>query len=227
MKTKIPNKTSNYFEEIGNKVKSLDEKNLYYLFGGVLVLIFVLDYLVLMRPQLNSLYKLGPNIKALSEDISRNIDDAWNIEEYAKDIKRLSKEFEQVSSRIKSKEEVSIVLEQVSMIADKNHILIDQITPVFQNQSKVLENKGMVYYRLPIDIDARAAYHDIGRFINQLESGDLFFKIAEFSIAYLEDSKLNKIKLTVEVIIFDKLKKETEKDKAKDKEKNKNKDKEK
>lgn len=207
MKTKISNKSSKYFEQIGNKIKNLDEKNLYYLFGGVLVLIFVLDYLVLMRPQLNSLYKLGPNIKALSDDINKNIDDAWNIEEYAKDIKRLSKEFEQVSSRVKSKEEVSIILEQISMIADKNHILIDQITPIFQNQIKVLENKGMIYFKLPIDIDARAAYHDFGRFINQLENGDLFFRIPEFSIAYLEDSKLNKIKLTVDVIIFDKLKK--------------------
>ncbi len=211
MSVKLPDNLSKSIEQIGNKIKNLDEKNLYYLFGGILVLIFVLDYLVLMRPQLNSLYKLGPNIATLSDDIARTKNDTGKVEEYKKEIDRLAEELENAKARVRSKEEVSIILEQLSVLADKNGIKIDQFAPVFQDQTKVLDNKDVVYYTLPIDIEARATYHDFGRFINDLENANLFFKVSDFSIAHTEESKYNVVKVTVLTIIFEKNKKEDKK----------------
>jgi Tfp pilus assembly protein PilO len=207
MSAKIPENLSKPFEQIGNKLKNLDEKNLYYLFGGILVLIFVIDYLVLMSPQLNSLYKLGPNIATLNDNITKAKNDASQVEHYKKEIDRLTEEIEILRGEVRSKEEVSIILEQVSLIADKNKIKIDQIAPVFQDQTKILDSKDAVYYTLPIDIDARASYHDLGRFINELENANLYFKISAFSIAHTEESKYNVVKLTILAIIFEKPKK--------------------
>lgn len=214
MSAKLPESLSKNFEPLITKLKNLDEKNLYILFFAVLLLIFVLDFYVLMQPQLNALYKLTPNIKSREEDIAKTKDDISRLNQYKSEIERLSEEVEKVGSSVKSKEEVSIILEQLSSMADKNNVKIDQITPDFQEQSKILENKDYVYYKLPISIDARGGYHHFARFVNQLETSDIYLKISAFSIAYLPESKQNTIKLTVESIIYERIKKKDD-DKAK------------
>ena len=64
----LQNKISSYIE-------SVDEKVIYYILGGILFSVFLLDYFVLMRPQIASLSKISPEIRLLSDDINKAKDD--------------------------------------------------------------------------------------------------------------------------------------------------------
>jgi Tfp pilus assembly protein PilO len=218
----LPPQISKQVELLTTKFRSLDEKNLYYVFIIALIIIFALDYFILMRPQLNSLLKIGGNVATMTDDLKQAKDNISKLESYKQDVERLKTEYDIEQTKIRSKEEVSFIMEKISVLADKNHIKIDQILPRMEGQKEILDNKKLTYFSLPIEIEARASYHNFGEFINDLERADVYFKISDFSMAYVEGTKENTNKLTVQAIVYDQSKPE-DKDKDKDKKKNKNK----
>jgi Tfp pilus assembly protein PilO len=181
-----------------------------------LIVIFALDYFILMRPQLNSLLKIRGNVATMKDDLKEAKENISKLEDYKKDVERLKTEYDIEQTKIRSKEEVSFIMEKISVLADENHIKIDQILPRMEDQKKILDNKKLAYFSLPIEIEARAGYHNFGEFINDLERADVYFKISDFSMAYVEGTKENTNRLTVQAIVYDESKPE-EKDKDKDK----------
>ena len=198
-------------EELKAKLKNLDEKSLYGIFAAVLIVIFVSDFFLIMNRQINSIIKITPQIKTLTDDLAKAKDDIGKIDQYKKDVERLKAESEKALKRVKSKEELPVILEEISVIADRNKVKVDQIMPAVQDQQKITENKGSAYYRLPIEIEMRSSYHNFGRFINQLENAEVFLKVASFSMTHLESSTDNTVKLTVDAVVFEPVKVEEKK----------------
>ena len=64
MNIKIPEQISSVFSKV-------EGKNRYYVFVGILFVVFLLDYFLLMSPQLSSLKKINPEIRTLSENIKK------------------------------------------------------------------------------------------------------------------------------------------------------------
>ncbi|MCA9406954.1 MAG: hypothetical protein KC684_10475, partial [Candidatus Omnitrophica bacterium] len=56
-------------EKIREFLEKVDQKQLYYIFGGIVLFVFLLDYFLLMRPQINSLNKINPEIIKLRKQI--------------------------------------------------------------------------------------------------------------------------------------------------------------
>ncbi len=184
-------------------ISKIDEKNRHYLLIGALLFIFLLDYFILMRPQLVTLTKINPEIKLLSQDIEKAREDIGKLGFYQAEVKRLESQLAQTSQKIKSREEVSIILEQVSRLANQNNIRIDQIMPFIEEQKVLLEDKKRTYYALPILVQAKAGYHDFGRFLNQLEKDELFLYVTSFSITPGEDVRAHALKINLQAIVFE------------------------
>ena len=127
--------------KISELISKIDEKNRHYFLIGALLFIFLLDYFILMRPQLVTLTKINPEIKLLSQDIEKAREDIGKLDFYQTEVKRLESQLAQTSQKIKSKEEVSIILEQISRLANQNNIRIDQIMPFIEEQKVLFENK--------------------------------------------------------------------------------------
>jgi Tfp pilus assembly protein PilO len=194
-----------YSKAVSTLISNIDEKYRYYIGGGVLLFLFLLDYFIIMGPQLNNLTKMTPQFKLMEEDIQKAETDIQNKENYQKQVKDLSAKITEEDVKIRSKEEVPLTLEYISRLADENNIRIDQIKPNTAGQNKLLENKGRRYFAVPIVLEAKGGYHDVGKFLNQIESGDVFFNIKDFSMTSLGESKYHKIKLTLEAITYEKL----------------------
>ncbi|MDO8581114.1 MAG: type 4a pilus biogenesis protein PilO [Candidatus Omnitrophota bacterium] len=194
-----------YSKAVSTLISNIDEKYRYYIGGGVLLFLFLLDYFIIMGPQLNNLTKMTPQCKLMEEDIQKAETDIQNKENYQKQVKDLSAKITEEDVKIRSKEEVPLTLEYISRLADENNIRIDQIKPNTAGQNKLLENKGRRYFAVPIVLEAKGGYHDVGKFLNQIESGDVFFNIKDFSMTSLGESKYHKIKLTLEAITYEKL----------------------
>lgn len=192
-------------EKISDAVENMDDKTIYYILGGILLVIFLLDYFVLMRPQLATLTKITPEIKILSEDISKAKTDMQRLPQYKKQVAELEQKILAENLKMEAKEEVPLILEHLSEIALANDIKISQIMPNEIDSEIILENNERVYFALPIEIEARAGYHNFGKFINEIEKGEVALRVKTLSVASTNDKRQHSIKLTLESIVYEEL----------------------
>ncbi len=192
-------------EKISSTVEKLDDKTIYYILGGILLVVFLLDYFVLMRPQLATLTKINPEIKKLSDDISRAKTDIQRLPQYKKQMAGLEAKIADENGKMELREEVPLILEHLSQIALKHDVKINQIMPNNIDSEIILENEDRVYYSMPIEIEARAGYHNFGKFIDAVEKGGIFLKVKTMMVASSGDKREHVIKLTLESIVYEEL----------------------
>lgn len=192
----LTNKISEFLEKLDNKQR-------YYIFGGILLGVFLLDYLVLMRPQLSALSKITPEIKLSSDELKNARENIQKIDYFKGQVADYEAKIEEANKTIKNKSELPLILEKVSLIADSNSIKIDQIMPSSTEQTEILKVKGRTYFALPVKIQARSTYHDFGRFLNALEYGDVSLDVNAFAVTGTADPQSHSIDLTLDVIVYE------------------------
>ncbi len=196
---------SNVKESLGSKLEHMDAKVFYIILAVGLLVLFLLDYFVLMAPQLKTLSKINPEIKILREDISRARDNIQRLGNYESQVRKYEADIAVENKKVELRDEVPLILEHISRIAGENKVTINQIMPNVIDSEIVLENDERVYYDLPIDIEARAAYHDLGRFVNAIEQGSIFLKVGELTIAGVEGRKDLSIRITFDALVYDEI----------------------
>lgn len=185
------------------KIEHIDQKGWSYIFAGALFLFFTLDYFLLMKPQLGTLMKINPEIKLLSDQMNRAKNDIQRLSFFREEIKRLNKDIGVLQQKVKTKDSVSQILKNISLIAESNGVKINQIMPVLQDQELLLESGENKYYFIPIQIEAKSGYHNFGRFINQLENQEPYLTLGIFSVTGDNEVKEYKIKLLLKAVVFD------------------------
>jgi len=182
----------------------MDEKKIYGVFAVILLLFFLLDYFVIMHPQLNALSTINAEIEVERQGIDKINKNIKNLAEYQKKVTGLQSDLKEMNSLVKSIDEIPLILEQISNIADKNGIKLDQINPNSQEKALILENNNISYFAFPILIEGRAKYHDFGKFLNGLENSNVCLKIVYLSISSVERSSYHTVALTIDAIVFKK-----------------------
>lgn len=182
----------------------INEKNRNYILGGLLVVIFLIYYFIIMRPQLTTLRKLSPEISVLSQDLKKAKEDIQKLNEYQMQVDKLKTKTSGLSERIKTKEEVPVILERISYLANKYHIRVDRVVPMFETQELVMKGKEGKYFSLPIMIEASSGYHDFGRFLTDVENNNISLTVDKFSIlANTQDTLKHTVKLTLYAVVLD------------------------
>jgi type IV pilus assembly protein PilO len=196
MNLKVPEQISSVFSKV-------DGKNRYFVFVGILLAVFLLDYFLLMRPQLSALRKISPEIKSVSDNIKKAKEDIKKLKTYRADLQDVSEKFATANLKVKSRNEVSFVLEYIAQIASETGVKIDQIMPDTLSQELLTENNQRKYYDLPIYMEARSSYHDFGNFLSKIEQNDISLRIGTFSVVVTNDTRHHAIKLTFKATIFE------------------------
>ncbi|VAX37705.1 hypothetical protein MNBD_UNCLBAC01-159 [hydrothermal vent metagenome] len=196
-------KMKNILDKIFTFWNGLNEKQRYGVFVGILVFFLLLNYFFLMNPQLKSLGKMNVEIKELTQKLERTTANTQRIVQYRTQVAKFRKEIQDLNDKIKAKTEMPLILERISRIANQNGVKIDQIMPDTGEQEVLLKEETKHYFVLPVFINARSSYHDLGRFINRLESDKIFLNVKSFTIEAQNDSKNHDIRLTLEVIAFE------------------------
>ncbi len=205
---KIPEKLQPTIDNFTEKFTNLDEQKKMYVFLGILLLVFVLDYFIIMRTQIKTLSKISPEIEVLSKDLKKTKNDLLRLNQYRKDVRKSSDEVEDLNERIRSREEVPLILEHISRIANDNGVVINQIIPDTKDQELLLENEEREYYALPINLEAKGAYHNVGRFLNSIENNEAYINVGKFSITSKIGKKKHAVQLTFKAIVFENVEKE-------------------
>ena len=187
-------------------VQQFVEQHIYYIFGVALVSFFLLDYFFFMKPrQIDTLAALTPQIQLMSQDIIDTKNNIQQSDSFQIQIKRLKEQLQKLGYKIPIKEEVSQVLDGISRLANQNKIRIDQMIPGKGVQEILQKDSEGKYYVFPISVEASGGYHDIGRFIDQIEKDEIFKSVANLTMeASAKDPMHQTARLTITTIILEK-----------------------
>ena len=164
-------------------IKKIDLKNKKILMLIVLasVVILYLDYSFVLRLQLQGLKKINLSIRNKNKDIGifrKELAEVGNLK-----ARRLSQGKEPV--RIKefiTEERIPFLLKEISDIANKNQVRINQIKPSKGAPQDAKQAKKEKFFMLLIALDLTADYHELGRFLNDLEENATYFSVEEIKI---------------------------------------------
>ena len=194
----------NILNNLFETTSKMSEKNRYLVLGGFLVVLFLVDYFLIMKTQLDALNVLNPKVTILDQDLKQARSNIAMKYYYESEIQRLGEEARKTDYEILPVED-PIILEGISRLASDNRIKIDQMVPYKSSQELLLTNKEGKFYSFPVLVEARGAYHDIGRFVDQLEKDKVFRSVSSFVIsASPNDSSHHSVRLTIKTIVLEK-----------------------
>jgi len=190
--------------EILKAVKSVNEKNPYYLVIGVLVAVLLLDYFLIMQFQLDALRTLGPRILQIKSDVTLYEQNKGRVEKYKETIADLDRKMDSLRNRIKTTEDISAVLEGISRMANENKVFVEQVLPEIDLDDPVLKNDQGRYFLLPIRVAARGGYHQFGHFLNDLEERGTLMQMHHLRMtADPQQSRQHLINMILEAVVFE------------------------
>lgn len=177
--------------------RSAREKKMLLVMG--LGLVLALDYLILILPIqtmfADTLPKLGPvksELRTLKEDKKNKdlIESNW-VSTKAR--------LQEAEKSFISADEVSMLLENFSNLAGLSGVKIVSLKPIEMTGSQLA--KSGLYVPIPIKASALAGTHELGKFLNRLETNRTFFRITNLHI--LEnpaDSRRHLVEIEVEAL---------------------------
>lgn len=161
--------------------------------------------LALLFPQFKNLARLSKEVaekKQVLKEVDLGIKKLANLEA---ELNSLRITYENFISRLPPEKEFPVFLEIISEIAKRNNIKIIAMEP-----EKPMENNKLFYVQSPVSIDATCGYHDLGRFINDIEFSPKFMKIEELKLeSSNEDNTPHHVLLTLNAFCFKEVEKKT------------------
>lgn len=147
------------------------------------VIIFVMYIYFIFMPQVaRDIDLIGKTIR-----MKGDLKEARSLISEKETLKKKAAEFNEkieiYEKKLPVEQEIPNLLENLSKMAINANITIIGITPAVLPDLKAQKGKkGQIYQETPILITAKSGYHELGRFLNNLENGDRFMKVADISI---------------------------------------------
>lgn len=186
------------------EIPEMTNKTKYYLFAVIIVAVLLLDYTLFMRFRIKALSLLTPEISRLSEDLKQVKYNFEHQPEYQKEVSGLREKLAKVETSILAREEIPTLLKSISRLAISSNVQIDQIMPLKDSQSLVLENEDAKFYALPIYVKGQGGYHAIGKFFNRIENNQVFMNIEDFDVSQnSQNFREHVIKIAITIFVME------------------------
>jgi len=175
------------------------------IFISVLILIVLIDFIFFMRPQLNILKSINPQLTNVIRDVKSAKFDIKQKSNFKKRYEMAQAKITRLDKQIPRDEEISLILDEISVISKESRVKITQLKPLKENSEIALEADTGVYYKLPIYIDAFCGYHQFGMFLNKIEYSDIFMKATEIEMVQNKvDSRNHQVRLVIDAFVIKK-----------------------
>jgi len=191
-------------KEILKFVAKINERNPYYLMIGVLALVLILDYFLIMQFQLGAIRRLGPRVSEIRDDFKEFETNRDRVDNYRADIQDLNRSLKELDQQIKTTDQIPLVLETFSRIANRNKVFVEQLLPDSTLGTPALKNAEGKYYFLPMVVAAKSSYHNLGRFLNELEQEGALMQVDGITISgNAGNPRQHQVKLSVKVVVLE------------------------
>jgi len=142
-----------------------------------------LDTLFIMKPQLSFSAKLSSQIIKYKSDAARFKKDILDMRKIKNNPAQMNVKANGIR-KIITESEVEDLLQDISDLANKLNVKILQMRPLKDDTAQIEKVPGLERFTpLTITLDTVCDYHQLGKFINSLETGDTYIKISEIKIS--------------------------------------------
>ena len=195
------NKITNIFKNIPELEMDDAKKKVLLVYIAVLIVIFAVYALFFLSPSLKKLFELIPKVRILNSEIKAVNDDS-RFESKLKDkLDALNIIMGQYENKLSREKELPKLLENLSNIANSSRVKIVGITPLESSLS--VEDSKNIYQEVPIAVTAQSSYHDLGIFIDKLETDERHMRVSNIKIrAGKTNPKRHDIEFTVYAYTF-------------------------
>ena len=142
------------------------------------VIILLLFHFIFLKPRIYHLRQLNLRLIMLTRNVQNTAKDAANIDNLRRRLEDLKAKANFYEQKLPREKDIPSLLESLSKVAKDSQVKIVEIQP----RDKDIREVGGMYLEVPIAIKASCGYHQLGRFINELESGPRFIRISDIEI---------------------------------------------
>jgi len=159
--------------------------------AGTGLLVIVLYFFLLLKPQWNSFKKHRAEVLKLKQDVvdaGRLIN---NIEDIKSERDELSEKNSRIEKKIPEEKEVTVQREYISSVAGESNVeIISLVKPVNASEPDVVPQANEKKQVNPFSealvlVRSKGSYHQLGMFVNRIENSEIMrvkeFKIESFS----------------------------------------------
>lgn len=182
--------------------RNMDNKKLLLIATASVIAIY-LDFMLIIKPQVRS-------ITGTMQKKAQKQQDLKNLMKYSNNLKELedkqSAEKQKLllkAKKIIPEEQLPLLLQNLSETANKNDVRVLQIKPFKESPGKSDKGSAVIgAIPLLIKLDLVCGYHNLGRFINNLENAQIFIAVQEMKItAQQTDYFRQKVNLTLRTYV--------------------------
>lgn len=161
----------------------LDSKKI-FLIVVVCMTFLRLDFVLLMKGQLNKVKELSKETTKLKKDLDKLQGNLSKTKDFKNKQIEVEKNIHEKSKIIIAQSQLVELLKDISAIANQNNIQIIQIRPVRGMQIKPGTGSDGASSFLPVSItlDLLCDYHNFGKFLNDLEKSRVFTAVISLNI---------------------------------------------
>jgi len=160
------------------------------------VLIVYVDTSYILKAQMAGLKSLTPKITRLEKDLRNLNRDLGNMRTAKSNPVLEASKAAKKPATIISESQVSGLMQDISNAANKFDVQIIQIRPLRETGKSVIP--GDKFTPILINLDLICDYHNLGKFINNLENSAVFMGVAELKIsARVPDYLKQKVSLVI------------------------------
>jgi type IV pilus assembly protein PilO len=167
--------------DIKSLVESLkkDRKKMLIACGAVACAALAAYFTLLLRPQAASLFTTMAKVGRMKADLKKAESDVAGIDKLKASIQSYSEKMESYGALLPTEGQMPALLESLSEMARGSGMKISGLAPV---QEPAAAPGSRTYRPIPITINARAGFHELGKFLASVESSGRFMKISDISI---------------------------------------------
>ena len=158
-----------------------DRKTQIMVLTGLLSVLAAIVYVsFILAPQIERVFGAVGQVQKVGSDLKEAQDNIANIPRYKNNLATYEEKVDNYEKMLPAQQEIPTLLESLSAIAKDSGVKIVGIMPVVTKDGKV--KKGQIYKEIPILISAKSGYHELGKFLSNMESADRFMKISDIQI---------------------------------------------
>ena len=156
-------------------------------YGIITLFLLIANYVLFLKPTMASLAKSTPKLKQMQRKLAVDQNAVACIPRYKAQIEEMRGKLSRYKKKLSTKREISSLLKRLSEIAKDSGVKILSVKPYPAVAGAQQNMVSSAYQKYPISIEAVCGYHQLGVFLNELESADTFMRVSDIKIT--ADSK--------------------------------------
>ncbi len=165
-----------------------DEKQKILVLAVIGLIVLIVYFQFLLKPQITSLVSVSSQVTQTFKKLNQAKKDIANVSKFKEKIEKLKEEISFYEKNMPTQKEIPALLGELSKFAKETNVKILAILPLEKTEEAKEKERAEKasgkepYFEVPISIEARAKYHNLGFFINKLETAGRFMKVSDIKI---------------------------------------------